>query len=232
MLQALIILLAGGCMFWAGWSTPVSNERSRPQARVVVRPNQASVSPTDILEKAVAAGSYSLLEDGQLAVEANGWSNKALKASELSVVNALRGEPAPGQLALKPVPKGLEVLELPDKTILELQDGVVSLAPGPHELLLNAKGYLPKRLSLEIKPGETRDFQLSMDKIPRPTLPIAPPAAVPVRPHFPPPPVSRPLPPPRPRPRPAPRPAPRFTPVPPTAQPQPPAPVPMFTPVP
>lgn len=201
--------------------------------RVVVRPVEAQVTPADQVEADEEPGSYSVEEQNAISVRAPGWSEQDLAADELSIVNALRGVPEPGLITLKRVPAKLEILELPDKTELPFKDGVLSLAPGSHELLLKADGYLPKRLSLAINPGEKRDHEVKLEEIPRPALPPTPPVKPQPRPYpVSPPPVSRPWPQPVQRPRPAPQPMPRFTPVAPPPQPRPAEPVPMFTPVP
>jgi hypothetical protein len=154
-----------------------------------------------------------------------------------------------------------QLMELPKKTKLALIKGRATLEPGRHELLVQADGYLPKRLSLNLKPGERKELAVELDPIPGlpagfpgslgagalpSTPPHGPPASLPQGPpagasagfrppaYTPPPAYVPRYQPPRYQPpayQPS-APVPRFTPIPAAPQPIEPAPVPMFTPIP
>lgn len=252
-LHYLYPALAGAILFWSGWSSSAYLSVSAEvnfQPQLVIRPVGAElVTLRGQAPRAdgLASGRFTLTS-GNVALE--------LRQSGVPPVSIELEEP-PGMTTVRaPLPRAtlavsvqgdeqaeVTVLSLPEKTELPTAQGQIRLDPGPHELLVQAKGYLPKRLTVELKAGERKDAVVALEALPNlgpfpaPSFPSAPQT----RPPSSPPPTWEPppsiyLPPSNPRPAPsarpsAPVPVPRFTPVAPPPQPEHPAPVPMFTPI-
>jgi hypothetical protein len=256
----LPLLAAGLLLGVAGWvggglamAPPAEFE---PQ--LVVRPASLQLvsqsGPAPIADNSLP-GRF-VLDKAGVAVElkAAGWPSSHYRIEELRGMTTVRARAPKASLAM--AVKGdkkaaVKLLELPAKNKLASAKGRAELEPGHHELLVQADGYLPKRLSLTVKPGERREMTVQLQPVPGlpaglsglgggalPSLPGRPPgagarprAAAGGYPSARPPsaPAYRPpaSPPPRYQPRPRYLPPPRQSP----PRPRPPAPVPRFTPI-
>ena len=248
--QFLPPLLAGLLLAGAGWSGATSSQAQAGdfQSQLVVRPVSAKLASSGESPKADGhlAGRFSFQQAGfRLELEPKGWPNSKAEIAEARGMTTFRAQPPRSWLTVSI--KGdrdakAKLLELPKKTKLALEKSAASLEPGRHELLVQADGYVPKRLSVNLKPGERREVAVGLEAIPGLPPSIAIPGALPAgglpslpagfatsgvdRPptaYVAPLPVHR-----------APAyqaPVVRFTPVAPATQPVPAAPVPMFTPI-
>ena len=221
-------------LFYAGWST-VEKEpvRGTPtsQTIVVVRPLGTSLNRSDdvsILEGEV--GKYQLKRRVPiLEISKPSWGEAEVEIEPGRPVKTVRLTPP--SVIFDPITKNgtkIELKTLPDKEVLERNDGFYRLKPGRYQFVATAKDHLPDTLSVFFRPGEKKKQVVSLKEIPKP------PDLTPTRPR-PSLPVSRPTQVIQPRPtyRPPPRrPAPRFTPVAPPPKPKETHPVPFFTPVP
>ena len=266
LLRSLPPLAAGLLLGAAGWLAGGHGETQALdfQPQLVVRPASAEVvashGPAPTPDSGLA-GRFSFQEAGfEIELRQKGWPTTRADVEEPRGMTTVRAKLPNSSLAVSV--KGdkeseATLTELPKKTKLPLKQGRVNLEPGRHELLVQADGYLPKRLSITLKPGERKEVAVDLEAIPGfpgspgaaglPSLPpqapprqpstaatgSRPPAYTPPPAYAPPayaPPVYRPpaYRPPTSRP---PSPVPRFTPVAPPPQPAAPDPVPMFTPI-
>lgn len=250
--------ILGGCVLAiAGWSGGSYLNSYQPQYRpqFVVRPVGAEVVTVEgaaLVAENLRLGRFSIDEAGAtLEIRQPGAPPTRLQVKEPRGMTTFFAPPPRATLAVAvrdDKDAEITLLVLPEKTELPTAQGQARLEPGRHELMVQAEGYLPQRLRVDLKPGERQEQQLALRKLPSvptvsrpmPSLPSAPPAssALPPRPAAPPQPsysAPRPryTPPPAAPPvsRPAPVPLPRFTPVAPPPEPMRPAPVPMFTPI-
>lgn len=183
--------LAGVALAIAGWCgagfDPTGALEFQPQ--LVVRPAGA---PLRVLQgdspEAVAdlSGRFAFEKAGfTLEIKPEGWPATKVEVDEPRGMTTVRGPAPRSTLAVKI--KGDDevqprILELPKKTKLSLDKGSARLDPGRHELLIQADGYIPKRLSLTLKPGEKRQVAMQLDALPglpALTLPNGLPASVP-----------------------------------------------------
>lgn len=249
------LLLAASGWLGAGYRNGPTLE-FEPQ--LVVRPSTARLvtveGPAPTPDPTVP-GRFALSQAGSsVELRQPGWPSVGADLNELRAVTTLRAPFPKATLSVSvkdDKQASVELLALPKKSEVRLTDGKARLEPGRHELLVQAEGYLPQRLTVDLKPGEAKAVAIELEALPRlPTLPaypgqafpsggpgVPPPAARPVVPspaYRPPAPAYRPPAPAYRPPVPAyrpPVPAPRFTPVAPPPKPPAAAPVPMFTPV-
>ncbi len=244
MMGAIILAIAG----WYSYD-PSARRVYEYQPILVVRPTSATVSVEQGPNLAPVGdfpGVFSVSDKStRLSLQEPNWPDTVVDVTEPRGMTTLRATPPRATLSLSIVNDSshkLTVHELPKKTKLTVLQNQVRLQPGPHELLVESIGYLPKRLSVDLSPNERRDLTLELVALPTlpkpgpyfdPSLlprisapryqipPTLPPTYRPPAPSYPP---SRVAPPIR-------RPVPRFTPIAPTAQPRPDDPVPRFTPI-
>jgi hypothetical protein len=246
MVAGLLLGLAG--WFGAAYQSPETGD-FRPQlvvrpasAQIITRQGKAPVADDNL------AGRFLFDEAGfDLEIRPKGWPSSQSKIDEPRGMTTVRSTMPLATLAVTvkdDKSAKAKLVELPKKTKLKAMQGKVTLDPGRHELLVQADGYLPKRLSVNLKPGEARVVAMDLEAIPgfpptgfpaglsippnpgagispnaRPPASYVPPAYVPP-PRYQAPPTYDP-----------PAPVPRFTPIAPPPQPAGPDPVPMFTPI-
>lgn len=241
----------------AGWSGAAFSQAQAAdfQPQLVVRPVNARLVSSGESPKADGhlAGRFSFQQAGlRIELQPKGWPVSEAEIAEARGMTTLRVQPPRSRLTVSI--KGdrdakAKLLELPKKTKVPLEKSVASLEPGRRELLVQADGYVPKRLSVNLKPGERRDVAVELEAIPGLPTSFAIPGALPAGmpslpagglPSLPPgfatsgvnrPPAAYTAPPSGYRPPAHQAPVVRFTPVAPAAQPVPAAPVPMFTPI-
>jgi hypothetical protein len=252
LLRSLPPLVAGLLLGAAGWfggayQRPETVE-FRPQlvvrpanAEIITRQGKAPVADDNL------AGRFLFDEAGfDLEIRPKGWPSSKSEVDEARGMTTVRSAVPLATLAVTvkdDESAKAKLVELPKKTKLKSTQGKVRLDPGRHELLVQADGYLPKRLSVNLKAGEARVVAMDLEAIPGfpttglpagLTLPPIPGAGIP--------PTARPpssyvpayVPPPRYQTPPTydpPAPVPRFTPIAPPPQPAGPDPVPLFTPI-
>ncbi len=235
-------LVAGLLLFAAGWTTNAKAATPEPPSQLVLSPWPVEVTLLKGSSPLPRSERWTLTAPVSLELHREGWPSKAVRIEGKEGVTALR-LPAPrATLSVSVIDDDqveVEFLALPKKTKVVSSQGQARLEAGPHELLVSAQGYLPKRLSVELNPGELKKVAVALDPIPGlphgfsppseissyPSTPsgalpssgarwVPPPATAP--PAWTPPPVS---------------PLPRFTPVPPAPRVGTPNPQPMFTPI-
>lgn len=177
-LAAGLLLATAG---WSGASLGVAPSFEY-QPQLVVRPADTTWKASgDLLPQAdpKMAGRFSYTRAGfQLELRPSGWTAAKVDVNEPRGMTTARATPSRAAVAISV--KGDQkaqatVLELPKKTKLKPQKGAVRLEPGRHELLVQADGYIPKRLSLNLEPGERREVAMDLEAIPGlPTLGPAP----------------------------------------------------------
>jgi hypothetical protein len=248
MTRLFLPLSAGVLLAASGWYGAGGLQDRTPvfQPQLMVRPAGAEVvtrrgKPPDA--DPLIAGRF-VFDQGDLALELRqpNWAPASIEIDQPRGMTTLRA-PWP-RATLSVSVKGdaeasVSLLELPKKTRLKTAQGQARLEPGRHELLVQADGYLPRRLSVNLKPGERKELAIEMEALVFPGLafPSLPPAGV--RPYpgtsLPYPPTYRPPPSPPPYQAPPvydpPAPVPRFTPIPAPPEPTNVDPVPMFTPI-
>ena len=239
-------LVAGLLLFATGWSVNTSVESARVPSQVVFSPLPLQSRVIRGSSKEADSQRWDLEAAVSFELSRPNWPSKAVRVEPEPGVTAIRLSPPRGTLSVsvsQDAEAEVEFLRLPKKDKVASSQGQARLEPGPHELLVSATGYLPKRLSVDIRPGEVKKMAVTLERIPGlpagfelgtfptiPNVPSAPPAGwTPPARTWTPPPVWSPPPPARPT-RPV-VPVPRFTPVAPipnagTANPQP-----MFTPI-
>lgn len=250
-LRSLPPLVAGLLLGAAGWMGAVYSGPEtldyRPQ--LVVRPARAEVVTTQgqaPLADDNLPGRFLFDQAGfVLEVRPKGWPASKTKIDEPRGMTTVRPPVPRASLAVSvkdDKSAKAKLVELPKKSKLKMTQGKVSLDAGRHELLVQADGYLPKRLSVNLKPGENRVVAMDLEAIPGfPPMGLPPGLSIPALPSTRPPSVGAAssyvppayVPPPRYQ-APAyypPAPVPRFTPVPPPPKPAGSDPVPMFTPI-
>lgn len=235
-------LVAGLLLFAAGWSANAGTATPTPPSQLVLSPLPVEVNFLKGSSPLPRSGRWTLTAPVSLELHREGWPGKTVRVEARDGVTALR-LPAPRATLSVSVTDDeqaeVEFLTLPKKTKVVSSQGQARLEAGPHELLVNARGYLPKRLSVELKPGELKKVTVTLDPLPgfpygfslpsesasHPAPPLGafpssgsawtpPPAAAP--PAWTPPATS---------------PLPRFTPIPPPPRVGTPNPQPMFTPI-
>lgn len=240
-MKRLLPVISGLLLFVVGWLSNARPPLTEPENQLYVSP--APVKLTLLKGPAPVKVADRWLLDGPLSLELSrdGWPKKTLRV-----------EAEPGVTAIRiPIPRAtlsvtvkddekveVEFLTLPQKSKVASAQGQARLEAGSHELLLSAPGYLPQRLSVELRPGELKKVAVDLERIPGLAIPStgSPPRRVPsasAPPSWSPPArvpsAAPPWSPPAARPPRAP--APRFTPVPPAPRSGTPDPQPMFTPI-
>lgn len=229
-----MVVLAGLGSFLAGWFLVEKEPQpGLPDSQLLlVRPVDALVSAAGA-RKTERRGEWSLpLSTRSAEVSKKGWPTEDSDWPSQVSVRTARLQPPNARLKVSTGNKDtVRLKSLPSKEPVKIENGYYRLAPGHHELLAEADGYIPDRLSLDLKPGQTSELTLDLKAIPVPQIPQRPsaPPQAPTTGGWRPPQHTSSQPPTWVPPA---RPVPRFTPVP--ARPQPPVelPEPVFTPVP
>lgn len=235
-------LVAGLLLFAAGWSANARKATPEPPSQLVLSPLPVEVTLLKGSSPLKRSERWSLTAPVSLELHREGWPSKTVRIEGKGGVTALRLPVPRATLSVSVADDEqaeVEFLALPKKTKVVSSQGQARLEAGPHELLVSAQGYLPKRLSVELKPGELKKVSVALAPIPGLPYGFSPPSEVS---SFPGPPSEElPLsgagwtPPPATAPPawtpPATSPLPRFTPVPPVPRVGTPNPQPMFTPI-
>lgn len=208
MREKIAATLAGLVLFLVGWfcfdKAPLPVMPDKPV--IVARPVQGELS---------SAGS-------EWTLRRKFWESDKGVVKPRDLLLVLRCKPPEAKFDPRTVDKTpIKLTNLASQESLKRNGKFFRLPAGPYEMLAEAEGHVPQKLSIELSPGELKTLEVALKEIPKPPTP-------PTRPVYSAPP-RRPLYRPRPAPRPRPRPRPRFTPV---AKPRPVRPVPLFTPLP
>ncbi len=168
-------LVAGLVLGWAGWVG--GGQLQAPpldySPQLLVRPSDAGVVTTrGASPKADPSqpGRYSF-ETGDFSLELRpeGWPVSKVEVEEPRGMTTVRATIPRATLAI--IVKGDKDAEarltaLPNKEKLKVAQGQTRLDPGAHELMVEADGYLPKRLSVNLAPAERKEVTLAMEALP------------------------------------------------------------------
>ena len=143
------------------------------QPLLVVRPASASVTVEqgpDLVPVRDFPGVFSVSKKStRLSLQEPKWPDVVFDVTEPRGMTTVRAAPPRATLSLslaKNAKQKLTVRELPSKTRLTVIQNQVRLPPGPHELLVESAGYLPKRLSVDLAPNERRELTLALVALP------------------------------------------------------------------